>query len=762
MSRRSSSNLYLLSVIIIGLSLSSPLYCEEAEEGLATAEAKSSKALRSRVLEEVLVTATKRETDLRDIPLSIDAFSGDALREIGVENVEGIARFSPGVSVSPGLDPEAAQIIIRGVSTDTFFTFFTRTFGMFYEDISLVNPSILGPQPNIDPFDLRSVEILKGPQGTLFGGSALSGAVRYVPNHPDYEQAYGKVAAAVGTLEGSDGKSHRYDVMWNQPLNDKLAMRFAVSTGDRPGYVKDLRSGEDDINTTDSQQYRGIVSWQASEKLEFRLNALRRETHQDDGSFADNDQEATHSNRYFPDILDSRTDIVILTSEYGFEFADLSLILSQLDKDYPQRLDYSQFFGTSQAGIGAYGDTTIYSSQPSAELRLVSAEATQSDWWIFKDWDYVLGLFYIESDQFLSLDIGTQETGNLLQLKGDVYAEEKALFFDIKRSFGEHWELGFGGRYFEQSTTADISTTADPVSGLAGANPLVAALAPVINALPIESGIGLGRDQGEISETVFNPKFTVQWRYSDEFSVFGSIVKGFRYAGANQNPSRDPDVPLFFESDEIWNYELGVRTEWFEGALQLDATVFQLEWTDMQVQQREYTGAFAYTDNVGGARNRGFELGMNMLLPAGFYLKLNGSYVDAQTTTFFDDFQGPAPAGTELPGSPPVSGSALLLWAYPFSEGQFSATLSYTYQNRNYNNLAQTYKHPPLALVGASANLSMTNWPGAPVFSLIGANLTNEFKPAVVFDTPNSGGILTIFNPPRTVRLGVEFTIGDI
>jgi outer membrane receptor protein involved in Fe transport len=136
--------------------------------------------------------------------------------------------------------------------------------------------------------------------------------------------------------------------------------------------------------------------------------------------------------------------------------------------------------------------------------------------------------------------------------------------------------------------------------------------------------------------------------------------------------------------------------------------------------------------------------------------------VDAQTTEFFDDFQGPAPAGTELPGSSPVSGSALLLWAYPLADGQFSATLSYTYQNRNYNNLAHTYEHPPLELLGASANLSMPSWPGAPVFSLIGSNLTNEFKPAVVFDTPNTGGILSIFNPPRSFRLGVEFTIGDI
>ncbi|WP_286696030.1 TonB-dependent receptor plug domain-containing protein [Spongiibacter sp. UBA1325] len=198
---------------------------------------------RSHLLEEVLVTATKREADLRDIPLSIEAFSGNNLKEIGALDVESISRFSSGVSVSPGLDPEAAQIIIRGVSTDTFFTFFTRTFGMFYEDVSMVNPSILGPQPNIDPFDLKTVEILKGPQGTLFGGSALSGAVRYVLNKPDFEEAYGRVSAAIGQHAMSSNYSHRYELMWNQPLNDELALRVAASHSDRPGYIKDVRSG---------------------------------------------------------------------------------------------------------------------------------------------------------------------------------------------------------------------------------------------------------------------------------------------------------------------------------------------------------------------------------------------------------------------------------------------------------------------------------------------------------------------------------------
>ncbi|WP_286696031.1 TonB-dependent receptor domain-containing protein [Spongiibacter sp. UBA1325] len=488
---------------------------------------------------------------------------------------------------------------------------------------------------------------------------------------------------------------------------------------------------------------------------------IRRETHQDDGAFANSDSRAEHSERYFPDVLDSRTDILVFSADWSFEAAELKLILSNMEKDYPQRLDYSQFIGTSTVGVGLYGDTVIESSQPTAEVRLVSTQPTESTWWLLDEWSYVAGYFYVYSDQYLQLSLGTESTGDVLTLTGDVDAEENAVFFDLNKPLGQNWELGIGARIFRQSTDADIRTDVVLVDNLLGILPLPSELLLPVDIGPISPGgaIQLGREKGRIAETVFNPKLTLLWRASDSISLFTSAVKGFRYAGANQNPTLDPGVPLFFDSDSIWNYELGIRTTWLEGALQVDLTAFYLEWTDMQVQQREYTGAFAYTDNVGGAENKGLEFSMNALLPWGFSTKLNLSYVDAKTTEFFDDFQGPAPAGTELPGSPPYSGSFILLWLGRLSSAELTSTLSYTWQNRNYNNLPQTYEHPAISLLGASLNARFLSLPGKPFVSLTGSNLTNEFKPGVVFDTPNTGGILTIYNPPRSVKLGIEFSL---
>lgn len=723
------------------------------------AEPEAERSPRLRIKEEVIVSATKRKADVRDIPLSIDTFSGEELRRIGATDIESIARFSPGVSTSPGFAPETAQVIIRGVASDTFINFFTRTFGIFYEDVSLINPSVIGPQPNLNPFDMK-VEILKGPQGTLFGGSALAGAVRYVPNRPDYETVDVKLAAGVGTLSRSDGLSRRYDGLLNQPLAKNLALRVVASHNEAPGYIEDLRAGRDDINSSRSTQLRGLLSWRASEDLEFRLHALHRDTLQNDGPLADNDERPEHSKRFYPDFAESTSTNWQLTAEWNLDTANLVFVLSQLDKEYPARADVSTFLGTSVVGIGAFAGAISESSQPSAELRLVSTLTTESRSWLLRDWDYVAGVFYQSSDQRLGADLGTGLTGEILNGDGGVDATEYAGFFDLTRHLGDAWELGLGGRVFRQSTEADISYAVIAVDGLIDTFAPLRVIEPLIDALPVLGNIPFGRDRGQIAETGFSPKLTLLWRYSESLSLFGSAVKGFRYAGANQNLTRDRNIPLFFESDDIWNYEFGVRTRWLGGAMQVNATVFQLDWSDFQIQQRDYTGVFSYLTNVGGARNRGVELSVDTLLPAGFALRLTGSYVEAKTTTFFADFQGPAPAGSELPGSPPFSGSALLLWARPAPLVEFAGTLSWTYQNGNYNNLPHDYQHPPLGLLGAGASLRLHKVRGQPRLSLLGTNLTNEFKPGVVFETAKSGGILAVFNPPRAIMLGVEFSFG--
>lgn len=149
---------------------------------------------------EIIVTATKREESVRDVPISIDAFSGEDLAQRGVKDLEGLLKYSPGVILKKGSASDSSNITIRGIGGTS--KYFNRTFGLFYQDVSLVNPSLAGAQPDIDPFDMRTVEVLKGPQGTLFGGSALAGAVRYVPTPPSLDEAARRSCGSTEKREG--------------------------------------------------------------------------------------------------------------------------------------------------------------------------------------------------------------------------------------------------------------------------------------------------------------------------------------------------------------------------------------------------------------------------------------------------------------------------------------------------------------------------------------------------------------------------------
>lgn len=125
----------------------------------------------------------------------------------------------------------------------------------------------------------------------------------------------GRFAAGVGTQARCDDLSRRCDGLWNQLLGEDLALRVVASRNERPGDVRDLRSGQDDINSSDATQLRGLLSWRATDEIELRLSALRRKKNQDDGSFANNDQRPEHSQRYVPDTLSSTTDNLLLAAE---------------------------------------------------------------------------------------------------------------------------------------------------------------------------------------------------------------------------------------------------------------------------------------------------------------------------------------------------------------------------------------------------------------------------------------------------------------
>lgn len=738
--RRSLAGLFLIA------GLSPPAFAQEAAEPtMPPPDAASDAAAVAVATKESADSpddAEERRSPLRYVPLSVDSFSGERLRSVGGTDLQSALRFSPGVTVSPGMTGDSQQVIFRGVSTDTQASFATRTFGLIYDDVSLVNPTVPGGQPNLDPFDMAAVQVLKGPQGALFGPSALAGAVRYVPQFADYEAAYGTISGGVGSLARSGDMTEDYTAMWNQPFGESFAIRAVASRRDEAGYLRDIRNDRDNVNSSRTDQIRLLAGWRVTEDLELRLNGFRREYRLDDGTFADNTQRPTNSRRFVPEFVDSEISVGSLTAEWAFEPFSLRLTGSYLDKDFEQILDVSTFSGSAMAGAGTYASLPGNSRQPGAELSLLSQRPTQSELAILDGWEYVAGYAYTRSDQAFALDIGAQALGSLILQEVDAEAEEHALYLNLSRRLWESWSVGFGGRLLKQTTDAFSDVTVNALDSV----------------LPLLPGVAVNHIEGRLKEEEFNPRVSLEWRVAQDFALFAAAVKGFRFGGINTNPTLDPQVPDFFKADSIWNYELGARSRWLGGNLQADLTLFYLDWDDVQIQQREYLGLLSYTDNLGGARSRGVELAIEALLPAGFALNLSGAYVDAETTEAFDDFQGPAPEGRELPGTPPFNGAARLSWAEAWDAIELSSAVTYTYQTRNYNNLAQTFEHPSLGLLGASVGLRFAGLFGAPELSLIGTNLTNELEPVLVTDALLTNDVLVVFNRPRELKLNLRLS----
>lgn len=685
---------------------------------------------RSNAIEEVIVTATKREKSVRDIPTSIDAMTGSSLEEMGAIGLEEALKYSPGVTLRKGNNPDQNNVTFRGISGTS--TFGNRSFGIFYEDVPLVNPAKVAPQPNLDPFDLSTVEILKGPQGTLFGGSALAGAIRYMPNNPDYEEMYGSFSAGYTNIAHSADTGSRYTAMVNLPFSDQFALRASGVKTDDPGYINRPRTGEHDVNSVETAQSRLLLSMRSeNENFQAKLTYLEREVESAGNSRADNKSRYEQSGYWGPE--DSGSDVVIkgLNLQWqGFEAVSLSLIGNQLTKEGFLNHDLTAAQDNETDGKFTYTEINYDTEQTTYELRMVSNGVTEHDWFIFKDWEYAAGFFKMEADQNFYVFIALAEidpnaaTGLPIPLpvanQGAYFVapvtaltKERAFYFDTTRYlFDDRMEINIGGRSYDTSTDGTI---------------LQQALFQGVKATLLDV-------DAKVEESGFSPKLALTWRFTPDLAVHASASKGFRFGGVQGDPAvARNEVPPTFDSDELWNYEVGVRSSWLDHSLQIDVTAFYVDWIEPQTVLQTTPGTIPllnpdteFIDNVGGAKSKGGEVSLIYAMPAGLTLTTNLGYVDSYTTEYFNAPEGEIPAYSRLPNTPRWTGAAILSYRTMLANWGLAASLSYTYQDESRNDFFDTVPLDSFESIGLSLNIGNESLPMRPELVLSVTNLTNE------------------------------------
>ena len=710
-------------------------------------------------LEEIVVTATKREESLRDIPQSITALSGGDLERSGAQGIDDIVKKVPGVNIAS--ENGYTRITIRGIASVNNTS---STTGILFGNVSFADQYVPVVALDQQIFDIKSVEVLKGPQGTLFGASALNGAIRYVPEPAALGVFAAKYFAQYVKVEHG-GSDPIFGAAVNVPIGDTVAVRLVGFDRKSPGYIDNLRLNIKDSNRLEQHGARLMGTWQPTEVWNIALTGAMQRTSIEDISLTDSlDGNLSSNNRPRLSPQDDNYAMGGLTIERKFDWAQLVSETAYVHKDSVHFYENSRNIvpNTSVAllGIGGGGVSNTWSQ----ELRLVSPTDDDSRWrWIggvFGSRQHLNTIVDLQAgnalippalnDQLvqsllngLGLPSIVNAGGNVsvLDLRPDVVVEELALFGEVTRKLGESWELTLGGRLYKTSST--------------GANTQRGVLFTALN----QSATTVKK--GGVKEASFNPKASLLWHVTDDIMSYATVSKGYRVGGLQAGvtlPISAQQAPPTFKSDIIWNYEAGVRTEWLDNTLSTDVTAFYIDWQNPQVFQPDSTTNLNYLDNVGAVKSPGVDFALRWITPLGVMLTSSATYAKTVTTKPFTTGSGNVAApGSPWPYAPKLQTATTISYPLALDEWTITTSLTHTYLGKAVNNLNDQKPIFNYQLLDAQIGVLTTAHPWIPEVNLTVNNFLD--KRGVTTRIPQGSSTDGGYTQPRTfiVRLSGTF-----
>jgi outer membrane receptor protein involved in Fe transport len=622
-------------------------------------------------LGEVIVTAQKRSEALADIPMSVSVVTGDDLVRQQVDNFQDLVSMVPGLSLNSNTRG-ITRVTMRGINTGGV----ASTVGIYVNEVpfgsssGLANAAILSG--DIDTFDMARVEVLRGPQGTLYGASALGGVIKYVANAPSTE---GFDAAFQTSFEDTADADSGYAVtgMVNIPAGESFALRASGFFRTDGGYVESIGNNpipalqdpsvnivegtlvEDEINESDVSGGRISALFKPSETFSADLTAHFQDIKSDNADSFEVDPttlEPLYGGRVASRYHDEPTDIEyrIYSATLDWDLGGVSLqsvtsyseFLEDFQRDAALVDVLGTGLGTAQLMTFAYStpgttdtllsgilDQITSTDKFTQEFRLLSPEDDQFEW--------LLGAYYTDEDSRIHQNIYAVEPGTtsavaaipqLADLALDSAYEELALFGNATWHVTDRFDLSFGARWSENDQDA-------------AQNALI--------ILPLLPGGQLQLNFGDLksSESPVTWSFSPRYEFTDTTSAYLRVATGFRPGGPNVLPPGAP-APATYDSDELTNYELGLRTGNESGSFTLDVAAFFLDWEDIQLIQ--VVNGFGVNANGGTAESQGIEFTATTRA-GGLSFTLAGAYVDAQLTEDTDPAVGGFD-GDELPFVP--------------------------------------------------------------------------------------------------------------
>jgi outer membrane receptor protein involved in Fe transport len=737
-------------------------------------------------LQEIVVTAEKRESTVQKTPISITAISGSDLQALGLSDMTAVAQQVPGISFKTS-GPGQTEFEMRGLTSTGGES---PTVG-FYLDDAVLTPAAMAQNGKtvIDPslFDLNRVEVLRGPQGTLYGAGSMGGTIKLVTNQPD-PHAFAVNAEVIGSgTTGSGGFNHTENVMLNIPLmQDVVALRLVgtdkyidgwidrkvlnpfpveVNNSTARGDVADAPVAQDihHSNWERLEAGRAALLIQPGDRVSVTVGFMHQSLTQGGPNTIDSPplNEVHYQPFDVPEPFQDKFDLYTLTGKVNFDAFQLVSASAYWDRQQNQTQDISEamqdyiggFFGppaswpfSSTGTVTEAGNTwfglgagTIteddYTRQFSEELRLASTGGGPLQWLVggyyssFGATSHVYSFYPATADGFNG-DFGTT---NLADNHRKVDIDQYAAFGEVSYLLPGHFKASLGARYYQYHSNSVTSVSGVSANGTS--NPL----------------FGLAQNSG------VTPKLDLAYIPDDNTTLYGTMSKGFRPGGPNSPipvPPCASAAPTQFGPDSVWNYELGEKLRFLDSRVSINGAIYYEDWTNVQQQVAPSCG-FKFTANAGKATVYGAELEVAVVVVPGFVLSQNVGYTHATNSTTLP--AAGVVAGQRLLDVPEVTANTSLSYKQPLDESKtLVGRLTNSYVDSIQDITFTRNTLPAYDLVGFRLGVETMRW-SAFVFA---DNLTN--KMALLSDTGALSANISILNrvatnQPRTIGADLNF-----
>ena len=661
----------------------------------------------------ITVTAQKREEQILDVPASISAVTGAAMEDQGVTSLQQVAATIPSLSiVESGPGTQRAQI--RGISSPQNLP----TVGLYLDEMP-VNSEAAGSGLDMRLLDLERVEVLRGPQGTLYGEGSMGGTIKYVTKDPQLDAVGIRFDSAYGTI--SDGEAgYRASLMANVPVVEgKFGLRIVAGQEHQGGWIDYPAQDIEDGNGGDSTTLRIKGLWIVSDTFSASLMLQAQKSDYDNQNFWDLDKTAPF---VLPQPIEDENRAVNLVLNWDAGSFTVMSSTGFLSRENDGVYDFTALYvpflppGAVDTVALTYGGD---SDTVSEEIRLASKGDTKLKWTAGAYWRKYDGSGYNES-----VTTPNPFPFELFITHQAQQTEQTAVFGELGYAFSSKLDATLGLRYFhdKREQQSDVGQF-----GPVKPNP----------------------DQSGTFDST-NPRLVLSWRPAAGRLVYASAAKGFRSGGFNLVPP-GCGIPTSFDPESLWTYEVGSSASFDSGRVVVQGALYHNDWQDIQTLTLCPGTFVALTNNVGKATGNGADLQLTLSPTRSLRFTLSGNYNDST----YDNDSLAHDEGDRIDYATEYNYGLAVDWSFRWA-ASLPGMLHVDYQTTgpfdlNFRNFGLTQPLSSDAVSGLNARLAMTL--GSVELSLYGQNLLDEdgaVSPAIAF-----GGVPSAVRPqPLTVGLG--------